>query len=117
MSDSNRLDRVRTVVEALFPWLVRCGPTEGTGRLKIKSDGAGVDIEGGGPAVARVGDLVVRLSYDGAGGALYYSTSTAAPYVWLPVPSGSVPGVFPPDPTDPGVAVTITTGSARVTCA
>jgi hypothetical protein len=103
----------REIVLGLFPWLARFGLDAVSKRLQVRSAGDGIDIEGGGPAVGRVGDLVVRLGLNA--GVPSYSTSTSAPYTWLPIPSGSGPGGALL-PTDAGVELTITTGSGKVTC-
>jgi hypothetical protein len=101
----------RKIFTKLFPWLARFGLAP-SGALAIRSAAGRVELEGGGPGVARVGDLVVRLYLDSASGILYASASPAAPYTWTPVASG----ILPPTPTDAGTSIRVTTGSAKVTC-
>lgn len=57
--------------------------------------------------IARQYDFCARVILD-SGHALNSSTSTAPPYAWTPVP---VSMTSPPDPTEPGVAITIETGA------
>lgn len=86
------------------PYLVRFGAL---------SSATAIGLAGGGPAVARVGDLAFRVwCVLGTGGiaTLFISPSTAAPYVWTGVPVG----ISPPTPTDPGTPVTIAAGSSIV---
>lgn len=67
-----------------------------------------------GPDAARSGDLVVRYwIVQGSGGniaSVWLSPSTSAPFSWTAVPIG----LAPPSPTDPGVPITISAGSALV---
>jgi hypothetical protein len=101
------------IITGLFPWLARFGLDPATKRLQVRSDGTGLDIEGGALPIARQTDFVVRLGLDA--GVPSYSVSTSAPYTWSPLPAGSGPmGALLP--TDAGVAVTITGGSGSVTC-
>ena len=60
--------------------------------------------------VARLGDACGRLFFETITKTLYYSTSTAAPYAWVPVATG----VIAPTIADAGTEVTITEGSALV---
>lgn len=111
MSAQSLLASQRKIVARQFSWLDRIG-LAASGALGIRSAAGRIEIEGGGPAVARVGDLVVRLYWDSLASMLYVSTSSAAPYSWSPVASG----IIPPTPADAGTKAAIVEGSARVTC-
>lgn len=104
---------IRSVVLALFPWMGRVG-LAASKALRIASAVGRTELEGGGPAVGRVGDLVVRLCRDSMGG-LHVSTDDAPPYTWTPVASAAIPA-SPPAPTDAGTRIALVQGSKKVTC-
>lgn len=82
-----------------------------TGTLALGQSASAVELAGGGPAVARVGDSAGRLCLANGAPTLFYSPSPTAPYV--AVPAAAVPGA--PTPADAGVTVAIATGSPVVT--
>lgn len=108
MSD---LRSIAEIVTGLFPWLARIG-LGASGALEVRAASGRVELEGGGPAVSRVGDFIVRLAQDSLTGVLYVSTDDTAPRTWAPV--ASVVGV--PLAATAGTRLAITTGSEKVTC-
>ena len=108
------LSHFAEIVTGKFPWLARCGLAV-SGALQLRSAAGRTEIEGGGPAVGRVGDLVIRLAHDAAG-QLYASTDEDAPRTWTPVAAGSTPVTLVPLSADAGTRLAITTGSKAVTC-
>lgn len=120
-ASSSILSDLRAIVASQFDWLqyVRLG-SSGRG-LSIRSADRLIHLEGdaGDPAVARVstdeaiGTGAARFYRDTITGALWVSTSRAAPYSWSIVASG----VGPPTSIEAGTQAVITTGSERVTCA
>lgn len=110
---------IRRVLVQLFPWLtdlVLAAGTKGQG-LAIRAAGGLLHLAGGptDPGVARVGDGTGYLyAQIGTGNviALFYSPTQAPNAAWTPVASGVAP-----TPTTPGTAISIQTGSGKVTCA
>lgn len=76
----------------------------------LSIDALAINIGAGAKGAARIDDFVVRLYWHSVGMAPYYSTSTGAPYTWLPVASG----IIPPTAADAGTAINITAGSVKV---
>jgi hypothetical protein len=113
-SSPSPLRHIRSTVIALFPWLARCGLSP-TKALQLRSAVGRTELEGGGPAVGRVGDLVVRLAHDAAG-LLYVSTDDVAPYSWAPIAAGTTPATLAPNGTDAGTRCAIVVGSSKVLC-
>lgn len=108
------LSSIREVIGNLYTWLTHVTKAS-DGGLSLCTETSRLHLEGdaGDPAVARVGDLVVRLGLNVA--VPSYSTSTSAPYTWTPIPAGSGPlGAL--TPADAGVAIIIAAGSEKVTC-
>lgn len=108
---------IRKVILDLFPWLARVGLTP-AGALKIRSAAGRTELEGGGPAAARVGDVAgfEFLEVTTGGGnvvavALYRSAANGAASKWSLVATGASP---PVDGATVGTPITITTGSGKV---
>ena len=113
MSD---LGNIRGTVRKLFPWMQHVSFAPVTKALVISSANKLIDIIGGGPAVARVGDLAGYLYVvvaAGAVSAVYWSAKSGAGSVWHLVAAGASP---PVDGVTAGTSIAITTGSERVTC-
>ena len=113
---------LRRMLVQLFPWLpdlVLVAGAKGKG-LAVRAAGGILHLAGGpsDPAVARVGDFTVRLAfYPGVPGSvapsLWASASPSSPYAWALVATTTGTG---PLTTDAGTAVSIRTGSGKVTC-
>lgn len=125
MADLSPLEQWRVIVLKLFPWIARVGIAP-SGALGIKSAVGRIELEGGGPAVARVGDAIEGgwLLFDPGIPTttppnLYYS-STSAQGPFAPVAQVLVPGTPPPaglyPPGGTHIIGDITSGSAKVTC-
>lgn len=112
MADLPAIERWRRIVIKAFPWLARIGLAP-SGALQIKSAAGRVEIEGAGPAAARVGDSVGYLYVQTSGGtplAIYYSPTPPPAGAWVPI----VTAPFPPTPTTNGTPIAIVTGSGKV---
>lgn len=109
MSAPALLKSQRKIITKLFPWLARIGTNLATGALGIRSAAGRTEIEGGGPAVARVGDLVMRLCT--SAGTVYVCFDEGG-LVWTALPN--IPA--PPGPGYSGLRVGISAGSGKVTC-
>lgn len=111
MSAPTPRESIAEIIRRRFPWLARVG-IGASGALEVRAASGRIELEGGGAAVGRVGDLVVRLVQDSLTGVLYVSTDDAAPRTWAPV--ASVVGV--PLASTAGTRVAIFAGSKKVTC-
>lgn len=107
MSD-DALSHWETIILGLFPFLARFRVAS-SGALEVKSATSRTELEGGGAAVARVGDMSGRLYRDATSGALYYSPSATADYVIVASAAGP-----PVNGATPGTAIVVATGSAKV---
>lgn len=114
MSDTHVLQRWRVIVLKLFPWMARFVLSP-SGALAIKSAAARIELEGGGPAVGRVGDSCGYLYAQTLSGvlvAVYYSATAPPAALWAPV----VMSTAPPTALTAGTPIAIQTGSSKVTC-
>lgn len=110
------LSGIAGTVRGLFPWLAQVTYEAGTRALSISSAVRLLRLVGGGPAVARVGDLAGYLYVvvtAGAVSAVYWSAKSGAGSAWHLVASGAAP---PVDGVTTGTPIVISTGSAKVTC-
>lgn len=110
--DRTALERWHHITLKCFPWLARIG-LAASGALKIASAAGRTEIEGGGPAAARVGDSVGYLYAQTSAGtllAIYYSPTPPPAGAWVPVVTAPVP----PSPTTNGTPIAIVTGSGKV---
>lgn len=110
------LTNLRGTIEALFPW-VR-GVLLSTRALVITSATKLIELAGGGPGVARVGDEGTQLAfYPGTPAPSYTAPSLWKSddrgATWSQVTSTIITG---PLPGEQGTPVKIVTGSERVTC-
>lgn len=122
MPDLSPLQHWRRIVIKCFPWLARIGVAP-SGALQIKSAVGRIEIEGGGPAVLRVGD-VRRLVFDpgepllGIAPALYYADADGGPFLPVAVvaPGSTVGGTVPPPPLVTPSTALAPSGSSKVAC-
>jgi hypothetical protein len=117
MSQPTRLSFTREIINGLFPWIGRIG-LSASKALQVRSPVGRIELEGGGPAVVRVGDFVIRLSFypgvpNSVAPSVWFSASTAAPYTWAPLATCAVTG---PLTTDGGTPINCAVGSTKVTC-
>lgn len=114
-TDLGPLDRWRRICLKVFPWLARFGLDPATGNLFVRAADTRIDLAGGGPAVARMGDgtgyLYAQLSA-GAVVALWWSATAPPNAAWVPIVSGAIP----PTNLTAGTPTSISAGSAKVTC-
>lgn len=115
MADRAAVDRIRSVVEGLFPWVKRIGVTA-SGALGIRSAASRTELEGGGRPASGKGHFCVRLAFfPGVPGttppSLWFSNSPTRPYAWTAVAATIITG---PIDTAAGTPVTINEGSAKV---
>lgn len=108
---------IRTVILTLFPWLARVGLSP-TKALQVRSAVGRLELEGGGPAAARVGDVagyeyhhVVVTGGNVTAVAIWRSAQNGAASSWLPVAQGPLP---PVNGVTMGTPIAITTGSTKV---
>jgi hypothetical protein len=114
VTTSAPIDALKNIVLSRFPWLAYVSVAT-DGGLSLRAAAAKLlhlQGEAGDPGAAFAGSFVVRLALDA--GVPSFSTSTAPPYAWLPIPAGSGPGGALL-PTDAGVAISVTVGSSTVT--
>lgn len=117
MADANVFQRWKVIILKIFPWLARIGLAQ-SGALAIKSAAGRTELEGGGAAVLRVGDVAWLILDPGipttTPPVLYYSTvSKNGPF--LPIALVTVPGA-PPNPAVDVATQIAGTGSKKVTC-
>lgn len=108
---------LRGIILSLFPFLEGFS-LSGSSPLALKSMTGRIDVQGpNGLPAARQSDLCVRLAFypgipSSVPPSLWYSESTSAPYSWIPVAVTIVTG---PISSAPGTAITIASGSSKVT--
>jgi hypothetical protein len=81
--------------------------------VTVGENASAVELAGGGPAVARVGDTAGRLIWDQVTATLYHSPSQSAPYAPV-APNPSSP--LPPVAAAPGTSIALDSGSSKATC-
>jgi hypothetical protein len=117
MADLTALQRWRRLIIKALPWLARIGLVP-SGALAIKSAAGKIEIEGGGPALLRVGDVAWLILDPGIPTTtppkLYYSTtSPSGPFSAIALVT--VPGA-PPNPLVDMATQIAPDGSKKVTC-